>query len=76
MLKPNPPGGWARQYDPAVIPQMLESFYTKDLSGMMEAPPPGCSLHLARGTASSLWLEEDGEKEVGRGAGMGGLDGM
>lgn len=54
-----------RHFDPAALPEMMESFCAKNYSALLKAPPPGCTLHMVRGLASSVWLG-DGEIEVSK----------
>ena len=50
----------------AALPGMVESFCVKDYRPLLEAPPPGCTLHLVIGTESSCWASDAGREEVRR----------
>lgn len=69
VVKPAPGGqGVVRQYDAAVVDEMLASYVEQDYTALVAAPPPGCALHLAWGTAGAQWVK-DGAEEVGGGGG-------
>ncbi|EFN54057.1 hypothetical protein CHLNCDRAFT_136142 [Chlorella variabilis] len=56
-------GGYVRQFDASAYPELMASFASKDYSALLDAPPPGCCLHLVRAAACSMWAA-DGQEEL------------